>query len=115
MTPQSESAPQAIGAVRQSVPWRAAFPGAASPLFTRRTSGIIKRKPMTENTKPLIGGYNTNGGTRTAPPAAARFNGGAQHRAEIEHAAEARREQSRKLGEAGARFAAKPTGSRDRL
>jgi hypothetical protein len=49
---------------------------------------------MTENTKPLIGGYNTNGGTRAAPPAAARFNGGAQHRAEIEHAAEARREQS---------------------
>jgi hypothetical protein len=29
---------------------------------------------MTENTKPLVGGYDSNGGTRTAPPAAARFN-----------------------------------------
>jgi hypothetical protein len=73
---------------------------------------------MTENTKPFVGGYDSNGGTG-APPAAARFNEGAQHRAQIEHATEARREHSHQHGAPRRKFSlARPfsnTGWVDRL
>jgi hypothetical protein len=70
---------------------------------------------MSDQTKPLIGGYDSNGGTKTKPPRAAVFNQGATHLAEIQHAADQRRKHVEQLGEAGAKFRGRLTATRDRL
>jgi len=58
------------------------------------------------STKPkvdAVDGYNSHF-IKTTPPAAAKFGQGAMTRQQIEEATNARREHSRALGEAGARF-----------
>jgi hypothetical protein len=55
---------------------------------------------------PIVGGY-CDRGTKTPAPAAAQFNRGASHPAEIKHATEQRRAHSAALSDPGRRGYAK--------